>query len=1214
MRAPTSPGAAATARAISRALCIAAVLAVLAPSAAAADDAATIDGGAAEQEAAASEEAPDEEATTEGASEDGEADDANRDTDADDGEVQDSSGAVDTADDDWDWDNEEAQDEQDLAEESADDWDWDNEEAQDEEIVEPAEQQAAEGGDDDWSWDDEDAQDEEDLADEGADDWDWDDDASEDTADPVEQQAAEGGDDWGWDDEDLQGEEESEDDWDWGDEDTQAEDDGDDWDWDDEGDSDGGSDAWSWDEEDGGSWGDDDVDWDAIDEAIEAETDDEGDAPSEETDWDAIWGDEDEEVTESVAVPTDLTGVDAVRGVIVDDEFEQPIVGASVTIDGMDLEQTTGPDGVFFFDLEPGEYTIRMDHGEYSGAAYAVLIEAGEVTDLANVRLRNDELVITVVSEGRAIQGSVATQIAERQESTTVQDAIGEEQFSRSTDGSASSAVRRVVGVTIEDGRFLVVRGLGGRRNLVTLNGVPVPKTDPDYPAAELDIFPTDLLSNITLTKNPSAERFGSFVGGLMDIETRAYPEELELSLGLSVAGTTVSTFREHLLLEGGGTDFLGFDGGARALPGSIPSDTTLSFGGLTGGLQDADEYERIVDAFPQNWAPRSGTALPALGLEFSLGNSLETRNERDIGYLFSFTYGISQGHSERQRGSVSSNDEGTTRNANLEGDAYSESVKWGTLANLSFELASGHDLRLVSLFNQTSKDQYIALRGNDGDNDSGALREEFSWQQRSLSFNQILGRHRRLLPSTSPWHETRIDWRGSFAWARRFEPDTHYFTSVQGVWDINPGSGEHFTSDLVQTDAFGGLQLELPYLDKLKLRFGGDVSQSDREYESRRFRYTLSANADRSTDFLSQGGNELFTPDNVGLRSTGASIVLQEVGSTGNAYRSSQFGAAGFGQFDWSVVERFRLTGGGRAELFEQTITPLQFGTRAGDRAQRSDFDLLPSGSAIAEMADDFFLRLVYGASVARPQVREVAPFVYQDYPRRRTVTGNPDLNREFVHNLDARFEYFPSMTEVIALSLYTKRFRSPITSISDRQGAVQYLNADSAELYGAELELQFEFDRFGAEGLLFSTNVSLTRSSLERPCPDENADGDCDFQFTNRRSRLGGQAPWMVNSSFGYAAPDGVWSAFAYYNVIGPRIENFGTNGLPDSLLEPSHELDLTASYRFHEDWKVKLSFENLALARDRETQGGLSVAEDFEGLEIGASLSWSPRIDRD
>ena len=1006
----------------------------------------------------------------------------------------------------------------------------------------------------------------------------------------------------------------------WGEFDDADDDAADDFDWGDDagdgdaGDGDAGDDSgWDWDADDGAE--DDDFDWGEIEDEIETA------APEEEVDWDAIWEDETEvDDSDNVTVPLELAeDQSGVTGIIVDNEFDEPIGAATVSIDETSEQQVTGPNGVFFFELLPGIYTVRIDHFEYDGSAYQVEIDPGDITDLGRVVLRPDGQVITVVTEGRAIQGSVATQMAERQASTTVQDAIGEEQFSRSTDGSASSAVRRVVGVTIEDGRFLVTRGLSGRYNLVTLNGVPVPKTDPDYPSAELDIFPTDLLSSITLAKNPSANESGGFVGGLMDIETRAYPEDFELSVGLSLSASTTATFREFNLLPGTSADFLGF-GGGRSLPDAIPTDGTLATGGLTTTLTE-EEFVEIVRAFPDEWEPRRRTAMPNLGAEVSMGDTLETQGSREIGYLLSFTYGYAQTASERQRGSVSSGADGAVQESNLTGIAYQDQIKWGALANLYFELADGHDLRLVSLFNQDARDQFESLTGNDGDNDSGAVRQTAVWRQRTLSFNQLLGRHRRLLPETSPLHETRIDWSAAFSWARRFEPDNRFFTSVRGEWNVNPGSGEHFTSDLTQTDAFGNLQLELPYLDRITFRVGGDVTRSDRSFESRRFRYVNLAPRSSFTDEERQSFSdeqariselspeEIFADENVGARAPDL-LTLSEVANPQNAYRSEQLGASGFAQVDWKVLQPWRLTAGARLELFNQELTPRQFGRRSGDTSQRSDLDILPSASSVFELTDDAFLRLVYGGSVARPQVREIAPFVFQDYTRRRTVTGNPDLIRTFVHNLDARFEFFPSSSEVVAATFFYKRFLHPIESSGDRAGAVSYFNADSAQNLGVELEVQFDFVHFSdrLEGLSLMSNLSLIRSRIDLPCDDENGDGDCDEQFTNEVRAMVGQAPWTVNASFGYAAPSDVWSIFAFYNVIGPRIETAGVNGLPDSVFEPFHGLDVTATYQFHEHWKLKLGLENLALQRDRETQGGLSVAEDYTGMEIGVSVGWS------
>src|SRR5690606_11748708 len=97
-------------------------------------------------------------------------------------------------------------------------------------------------------------------------------------------------------------------------------------------------------------------------------------------------------------------------------------------------------------------------------------------------------------------------------------------------------------------------------------------------------------------------------------------------------------------------------------------------------------------------------------------------------------------------------------------------------------------------------------------------------------------------------------------------------------------------------------------------------------------------------------------------------------------------------------------------------------------EQATRLDNDLLASAGISWEGWDDMFVRANYGGTVARPQIREVAPFLFQDYVRRRTVQGNPDLERTFVHNADLRWEFFPGSTEVLSATAFAKFFSNPI------------------------------------------------------------------------------------------------------------------------------------------------------------------------------------------
>ena len=88
-------------------------------------------------------------------------------------------------------------------------------------------------------------------------------------------------------------------------------------------------------------------------------------------------------------------------------------------------------------------------------------------------------------------------------------------------------AVKRVVGVTIDEDGRIIIRGLAGRYNQILLNGLPVPGVDPDVPSVKLDIFPTEIVSNLAVVKVPRPDLPGAFAGGLLLIDTTTTRRDL---------------------------------------------------------------------------------------------------------------------------------------------------------------------------------------------------------------------------------------------------------------------------------------------------------------------------------------------------------------------------------------------------------------------------------------------------------------------------------------------------------------------------------------------------------------------------------------------------------------------------------------------------------------------------------------------------------------
>jgi hypothetical protein len=929
------------------------------------------------------------------------------------------------------------------------------------------------------------------------------------------------------------------------------------------------------------------------------------DEVEEDGDWENYWEElEPEEVVEDVLIPTEMEeGAGGVRGVVVDDEFGDPLYGTTVTIEETDLELTTGSTGEFFFELEPGTYVMRLRNLSYKPEAFEVLVEPSAVTDLGLIRLVTDEeRTMTIVVEGRADQNTVATQMMERREETSMTNAISAEEISRSADGSASSAVGRIVGVTIVDGQFVFVRGLGGRYTRVMFNGITVPNTDPDFPSASLDLFPSGLIANLTLLKTASADRPGDYAGGMVDIASRAYPEDFSLEFGVSVSGDTMTTFATGPRDERGGLDWLGLDDGGRALPEVVPADRRVE---LSDDLTQED-LERIGESFRNAWLPAERTLMPNLGLSAQVGDEVEVGNDR-LGYLASLRYSnkVQREFPGRIR-LASLTPEGTTTSLeDLTAERTRHSVLWGALGTLTWSPSGTHDLTAVTTYTQSGISTTEIVAGDSQEEALPIRRTQLQYIERGLFLGQLAGSH-RALPLDSD-----LEWRAGVSRAQRDEPDTRFLTQTgeELVWRPNPGSGERFFADMAQTDYFGGVDwLFRPTLD-FRFKVGGLVQQSDRQFDSRRFRY-----ATNSFRVRQLRADQLFTSETIGGGPEG--VRISEVTQATDSYTSVQRNYGGYGMVDWQMWSWLRFIAGARYESFVQEIdaeSPFAGSAATGQSADRTDNDVIPSGSLVFGLTEEMFIRTGYALTVARPQAREIAPFVYQDYVRRRTITGNPDLLQTTVHNADVRWEWFPTTTELLAATVFFKQFDNPIESlIVDQRGNITYANVDEATNLGVELEGRYSFGNLSdrLEGLTFGANLALIRSRIELPeCdPIRSEDGECaEPTYTSKSRALAGQSPWVVNAVVGYEPPNTEIGAFLFYNVLGPRIEGVGGVGLPDILEYSPHRLDLTFQWGFAEHWNTSAALTNLLMQGSRQEQGEIDVVETPGALGFSLGLGW-------
>ena len=237
--------------------------------------------------------------------------------------------------------------------------------------------------------------------------------------------------------------------------------------------------------------------------------------------------------------------------------------------------------------------------------------------------------------------------------------------------------------------------------------------------------------------------------------------------------------------------------------------------------------------------------------------------------------------------------------------------------------------------------------------------------------------------------------------------------------------------------------------------------------------------------------------------------------------------------------------------------------------------------------------LRASLTRTLARPQLRELAPFAFTDFFGGRFVSGNPALKLTHITNADVRFEFFPTLREVLALSGFYKRFEDPIETVavaSGDRGLITFANAPSGVLYGAELEARksLEFAHENLKDLSLIANLTLAHSKIELT-PETKGN------LTNDSRAMINQAPYVLNMALDYSSDRGT-TVRALYNLVGARIVQVGTDGLPDAYEHPRHQIDVTLAQELLKNFQVKLMARNILNSRSLVTQGSKDIGSNI------------------
>ena len=917
------------------------------------------------------------------------------------------------------------------------------------------------------------------------------------------------------------------------------------------------------------------------------------------------------------------------RGTIIDDETAEPIFGATIYIQSEGTGTTSDFDGKFELQLDPGEYTLRISYISYQTIEVEdVEIEEGEVTNLGNIRLNPaiTELDGVVVTSSRVTISEAAIMTA-KMNSPNVIDGISAEAFSKIGVSDAAEALKNVTGVSVEGGKYVYVRGLGDRYTQTMLNSVEIPSLDPDRNSLQIDIFPTNLINNMVITKTAVAEMPANFTGGIVDIETIDFPEEPIYDFSLSFDYNPDMHFNsDFLTYDGSSTDFLGFDSGTRELPagardGNIP--TPIS------GNSSQEVYD-FVNGFNPTLGPSASTNFANYSASFTLGNQYNVFDDNKLGYIMSLTYKSSSNHySNYQLGEYQNQPDPSAYDliyaTRQNGTLSEQSVLLGGLTGIAFKTDnSKYKLTAMHLQNgESTAGNFFIDNSQDAPGQSGYTADSYNLEYGQRSITNFLLNGVNYFDNTN-WE---VNWRSAVTLSSMTDPDirkTAYTLSLTGANPrFNAGAGgfpSRIWRYMDEVNYANRLDITREYdLFDLpaSLKFGGSFVYKERDYEV--LSYNLQFFGSQPT--FTGDPSEILVEEN--LYGGGGNIYYQSGNQipNPNAYNSNVSSYAAYISNEFNPFEKLKVYVGLRAEQFTQRHTGRDALYAQGGSGNNLDnekvldaLDLFPSANLSYEIGDDQNLRFAYSRTIARPSFKELSFAQILDPVSDRIFNGglfaigdwDGNLTETYVNNIDLRWEKYLGLNEMLSASLFYKSFQDPIElvriQVQQTSSEFQPRNVGNGEVYGAEFEirksLNFISESISHFGL--STNVTLVRSLIDMTEQEYVArkNGEKDGQNVDDTRDMAGQAPYIINAGFTYDNPDNGLDAGFYYNVKGETLTAVGGGLFPDVYSQPYHSLNFSLNKTFGEDGNSTISLNATNILDDarEELYKGFNTADQI------------------
>lgn len=892
-----------------------------------------------------------------------------------------------------------------------------------------------------------------------------------------------------------------------------------------------------------------------------------------------------------------------VTGVVTDDTGA-PIPGVTVTVSRTGGESevvVTEMDGTFkAANLQPGAYTIEAVLDGFQTISSKVNLVTGQNLSMSMKLVPAFGETVEVVAE--AIKTGEVAILESRRQAAVVSDSISAEEIRKTPDSSAAGVVERLTGVTLLGDKYVFVRGLGERYSGTTINGSTLPTTETEKRVVPLDLFPSKLLETVNVVKTYTPDRPGDFGSGIVEMTTTEFPrgQSLKLTFGSGYqSGTTGSTFRRYA----GGLDRFG--GGGQPLPSSIPKEFLKRRSILDPNGFTPQELEAFGEAMVGDWTgQRIESVSPNSDLSLTYGNTFGR-----LGVVLSATsnHGFDTINEEQRFFGVDAGDVLVPIN-DYELTSNREHASGGLVGNFSLRLTDSNRIFLNSVLTRdaSSEDRFQAgLQSASG----GDVRDyRVRYQIEEILSSRLRGEHNL----SGIGLGSAVEWSVAHSTATNDSDlrENIYRESMPGVFELQTGFSESGKTEYFNLDdriQQAGIAYSVFFASpggswSGSVKGGIDHLDRTRDFAARRFRFTT---ANVLAIDTTGTPDAIFTAQNIGPNG----FELREITGVNDAYDAEHTVDAGYVMTD-TTLGKWRLIGGARYESSEQRVVTFNpFDTKNEVQSVNENRDVLPSFNVVYQVLPRTNLRFAYGRSVNRPEFRELSPFTFTEVAGGRSVSGNPELKQATLDGFDVRWETFPGSGEVIAASAFYKLIDKPIerTVQPTTDFRSSFINADSATLWGLELEYRRSLESLLPALRLWSVNLNLAHIHSDVTV------GEHQFTVVTSKDRpLEGQSDNVANLSLQFYQPRWGTMLRLLGSYSGQRLTEVGAFGLPDIYESSFTSVDFVASQSLGplaRGLEIKLAGTNLLDEKREFTQGGALQRLFDPGRKVSLSLSYSP-----